>query len=524
MAGTDDVVLGVDIGTTATKVIAYDVTGAARASASTDYPLRQPEPGAAVQDPHEVLAAVRGSVRAVARQLDGVRVAGLSFSAAMHSLLGLDAGGGPLTPLLTWADTRAGGQADRLRDEGRALELQQRTGTPVHPMSPLVKLMWLRESDPELHSRAARWIGIKEFVLGRWCDSDVSDHSIASAAGMLALDTLDWDAEALDLAGVRAEQLPRPVPTTTVLRTLSRTAAADLGLPEGTPLVVGRERRPPGQPGRGRRPSRPGGMLHRHQRRPACHGREARCGSCRGRLLLRVPAEALGGRRRGQQRRGGPGLGPRRARARTRRRRPELLCELAATAPAGAGGLLMLPYLLGERAPRWSSLPRGAYLGLTRAHRREHLVRAALEGVCLQLSLVLDSLRAAGIDVREVRATGGFARSPFWRQLLADVLGMPVDFPAGHEGSSFGAALLGMEALDLVGSIDLASDLVQVESTLTPDGDNKRLYADIRPVFGRLFDVLTPAFEDLRRLAPEFAADVEPGAHPEAAGGVQSTV
>ena len=101
---------------------------------------------------------------------------------------------------------------------------------------------------------------------------------------------------------------------------------------------------------------------------------------------------------------------------------------------------------------------------------------------------------------------------------------MPVDFPAGHEGSSFGAALLGMEALGLVGSIDLAADLVQVESTLTPDGGNKRLYADMRPVFGRLFDVLTPAFEDLRRLAPEFAADVEPGAHPEAAGGVQSTV
>jgi gluconokinase len=122
-----------------------------------------------------------------------------------------------------------------------------------------------------------------------------------------------------------------------------------------------------------------------------------------------------------------------------------------------------------------------------------------------------------------VRATGGFARSEFWRQLLADVLGMPVDFPAGHEGSSFGAALLGMEALELVGSIDLAADLVRVESTLTPDDGTKRLYDDVRPVFGRLFDALTPAFEDLRRLAPEFAVDVSPGAHPEAAGGAQAT-
>jgi gluconokinase len=212
MADSAGVVIGVDVGTTATKVIAYDTQGTSRASASTDYPLRQPEAGAAVQDPHEVAAAVRGGVRAVVRQLDGVPVAGLSFSAAMHSLLGLDASGNPLTPLITWADTRAAAQADRLRAGDAGLDLHKRTGTPVHPMSPLVKLMWLRESDPELHARAASWVGIKEFVLRRWCGADVVDHSIASATGLLALDTLDWDAEALDLAGVTRDQLPEPVP------------------------------------------------------------------------------------------------------------------------------------------------------------------------------------------------------------------------------------------------------------------------------------------------------------------------
>jgi gluconokinase len=450
----------------------------------------------------------------------------------MHSLLGLDAHGRPLTPLITWADTRADAQADRLRAEGRALDLHRRTGTPVHPMSPLTKLMWLREEHPELHSSVRRWCGVKEYVLQQWCgghdtfdgDAFVADHSIASATGLLALDTLDWDAEALDLAGVRPDQLPRPVPTTTVLRRMSSAATADLGLPEGTPLVIGASDGPLANLGIG-----------------AVHPGEAACSigtSGALRVMVEKPAvDPAGGVFcyaflpelwvvGGAVNNGGvvlswahdalaPELGD---------DAPDLLCELAETAPAGAGGLLMLPYLLGERAPHWSSLPRGAYIGLTRAHRREHLVRAALEGVCLQLSLVLDSLGAAEIDVREVRATGGFARSGFWRQLLADVLGMPVDFPAGHEGSSFGAALLGMEALDLVGSIDLAADLVRVESTATPDDGNKRLYADVRPVFGRLFDALTPAFEDLRRLAPQFAADVEPGAHPEAAGGAQSAV
>jgi gluconokinase len=516
MNGSDEVVLGVDIGTTATKVIAYDATGAARASASTDYPLRQPEPGAAVQDPHEVAAAVRGGVRAVVRQLDGVRVAGLSFSAAMHSLLGLDGDGNPLTPLITWADTRASAQADRLRDQGRALELQKRTGTPVHPMSPLVKLMWLRETDPELHRRAARWVGIKEYVLGRWCGSDVVDHSIASATGLLALDTLDWDDEALDLAGVGRAQLPDPVPVTTVLRTLTKQAADDLGLPAGTPVVIGASDGPLANLGIG-----------------AVHPGQTACSigtSAALRVMVEKPAvdenggvfcyAFVPGRYvvGGALNNGGvvlDWLGQALA--------PELgedseaeMAQLAAKAPAGSAGLLMLPYLLGERAPHWSSLPRGAYVGLTRTHRREHLSRAALEGVCLQLALVLASFDAAGIEVRQLRATGGFARSPFWRQLLADVLGVPVSFPKGHEGSSFGAALLGMEALDLVASIDVAADLVEIDSTLEPDPRAAALYRQLRPVFGNLFDALAPTFAELRRLAPQLAADGTPGAHGQA--------
>jgi gluconokinase len=347
MNGSDDVVLGVDIGTTATKVVAYDASGAARASASTDYPLRQPQPGAAVQDPDEVGAAVRGGVRAVVRRLDGVRVAGLSFSAAMHSLLALDGGGSPLTPLLTWADTRAAAQADRLHEQGRALDLHKRTGTPVHPMSPLVKLMWLRESDPELHRRAARWVGIKEYVLGQWCGSNVVDHSVASATGMLALDTLDWDAEALDLAGVPRDRLPEPVPVTTVVRTLTSEAAADLGLPAGTPVVVGASDGPLANLGIGA--VNPGqtacsigtsAALRVMVEKPAvdenggvfCYafvpGRYIVGGALNnGGVVLGWLGDALA-----------PDLGEDSAGA---------LAELAATAPPGSNGLLMLPYLLG---------------------------------------------------------------------------------------------------------------------------------------------------------------------------------
>ncbi|HSS59187.1 MAG TPA: FGGY-family carbohydrate kinase, partial [Solirubrobacteraceae bacterium] len=175
------------------------------------------------------------------------------------------------------------------------------------------------------------------------------------------------------------------------------------------------------------------------------------------------------------------------------------LLELAAEVPAASEGLLMLPYLLSERAPHWSSVARGAYVGLTRHHGRGHLVRAALEGVCLQLALVLASMRDAGNEVREIRATGGFARSYLWRQMLADALGVPIGFAAGREGSAFGAALLAMETLGLVQSIDRAADLVSIEDVVEPEAGAAAVYADLLPTFASLYDALAPAF---RALAP----------------------
>ena len=151
--------------------------------------------------------------------------------------------------------------------------------------------------------------------------------------------------------------------------------------------------------------------------------------------------------------------------------------------PPGAEGLLMLPYLSGERAPRWAGDPSGAFLGLTQRHTRAHLARAALEGVCLQLALVLEAMRAAGLELAEVRATGGFARSPFWRQLLADVLGTPIGFPASEQGSAMGAALLGHVALGHLRSVDDAAALVRVTEVVHPDDDAARFYRRLLPAF-----------------------------------------
>src|SRR4051794_36298879 len=218
------VVLGVDIGTTSTKVNAYPAGCAdSVVSASAGYPLLTPKVDIAEQDPDAVRTAALEALAACVREVDGrgLEVAGICFSAAMHSLLGVDGDGRPLTRLLTWADGRAEDQARRLRTGPRGLALHRRTGTPVHPMSPVVKLRWFAENQPDLADHVSRWLGVKEYLLAEVVDGaatdPVVDAGIASGMGLYNLGDDQWDSEALDYAGIPAERLPRPVATTTRL-------------------------------------------------------------------------------------------------------------------------------------------------------------------------------------------------------------------------------------------------------------------------------------------------------------------
>jgi gluconokinase len=493
-----NVVLGVDIGTTSAKAVAFDTDARELGRGEAGYPLLEPEHGQAVQEPAVVVDATLASIRAAtsAARKQGARIAALSFSGAMHSLVGLDAQGRALTPLVTWGDMRATEQAERLRAEHP--ELHDRTGTPLHPMSPLPKLVWFAEHEPETFSAVRRWAGIKELVVARLTGTWAVDHSVASATGLLNLRELDWDGEALAIAGIDAEALSPLVPTTHRLE-LEAAPAADLGLEGDMALIVGAADGPLANLGVG--------AVH--------HGVAACSIGTSGALRLMVERPVVDPQRRvfcyallpghwivgGAINNGGavlrwagealaPDLGPH-AEAR--------LLELAGDVRAGSEGLLMLPYLLSERAPHWSTVARGAYIGLTRHHDRGHLVRAALEGVCLQLAVVLASVRDAGNEVREIRATGGFARSDLWRQMLADALGMPIGFPAGHEGSAFGAALLAMDALGMVDGIDRAAGLVEIEDVVEPEAGAAGVYADLLPTFTSLYDALEPAFRALQR-------------------------
>ena len=499
-----DAVVGLDIGTTSAKAAAYDHEGVEVAAAEAEYPLHASGPRRVEQDPDEVLAGVCDVLAEVVARAGrrGAGIAGVALSSAMHSLLALDAATQPLTPVVTYADNRAGAEAEALR-RAVGLGLYRRTGTPLHPMSPLVKLQWFRAHAPQTWQRADRWVSVKEYVLLRLLGTRAVDHSVASATGLLDLERLEWDEECLGLAGVRVEQLGELVPTTAVVTGMTADGASRTGLHPDTPFVVGAG--DGALANLGVAATRPGVVACSVGTSGAARAVVPRpTFDPQGQLFCYALAEGLwvigGAINNG-------GLVLRWLRdsvlsdvaedARQRGTEPyDALTALAAQSPPGAGGLLMLPYLTGERAPHWSSLPRGVLFGLQRSHGRHHLVRAALEGVVYQLSAVVGVLEAAGGRISEVRATGGFAASPLWRQIMADVLERPISVPA-RGGSVLGAALLGMRALGWLASLDDSQSFVELVQEHEPDPAAAVVHRRLQPIFEGLHDALLPAFSAL---------------------------
>lgn len=202
------VVIGLDVGTTAAKVSAFALGGGWRTGAGHEYPLQQPRPGWEVQDPEVMWRALHEGLADVASELGDAQVVGIGVSTAMHGLLALDAERRPITPLLTWADSRAAEQAMRLRDTDQGRRLHRTSGTPIHSMSHLCKLLWYAENDPDTVAAARWWVGLKDYILLQLTGELVTDLSNASGTGLLDSRAEDWNPEALELVGVRRDQLP----------------------------------------------------------------------------------------------------------------------------------------------------------------------------------------------------------------------------------------------------------------------------------------------------------------------------
>jgi gluconokinase len=485
--GKEAVVLGIDIGTTATKVVAGTCGGEIPHPTERGYSLRTNDSGEAVQDAAEVReAAIEALVECAERATrDGRAVEAISFSSAMHTLVGLDSAGQPVTPAFNWADSRASEVAERLRaDWDTAAALHRATGTPVHTQSVMVKLAWLNSAGSELANGAVRWCSLKDHVVAALVDEFVTDHSMASGTGLQEMAGLRWHEPALEVAGVTADQLPELAePTDT--RPLSAEFAAKVGLPEGLPVVLGGGDGPLANLGVGA--VSPGvaalslgtsGALRVLKEQP---GVDERCRTFCYALadgLWVVGGAVSNGGVVGQWASEAFGVDV-----------GDLLDE-ALEVPAGADGLVALPYLLGERAPWWEPGLTGSIVGLRRSHGRAEITRAAIEGVAQQLALVRDAVLESGAEVNAVRATGGGLRSRLWPEAIAASLGMDLQLAEGSGGSGLGAVLLGWRALGELDSLEEVSKMVTPVGSVSPDPAAAQLMAQRRPVVQKLHEAL----------------------------------
>lgn len=506
-----DLFIGLDIGTSGARAVLYRTSGEEIATTHNPYPLATPHPGWAEQDPEVIWKqAERTLAELSARIPTGGKIAAIGVSSIFHALLATDAAGCPVTPSIIWADLRARAQVEELRRRLDARAVYESTGCPLHPMYLPGKILWLRQVQPDRFQRVAIFGSIKDEILYRLTGQRVQDKSVATASGLYDLNQNDWSAMLLDAVGIRRAQLPEVIEPTDSAGGLRSDVAARVGLPAGTPVIagagdgvlssLGAGAVAPGQmtvmigtSGAARLPSdRP---IFDRQGRTWCYYLAknrwiAGAAINNGGLALEWVREKLW-----------PGSDEAVGEFDF-----ENLVRDAEKAPPGAGGLIFLPFLTGERSPFWNADARGVLFGLAQHLGSAHVARSAFEGVCYRMRSIVDALDETAGPTGEVRATGGFVRSAFWLQLLSDVLGRPLRLPQASQASAFGAAGLAMLGTGALERLEDVAQLITVAAGPTPSPEQQQVYQRVYRLYLDIYWANQKQFADIAALQEELGA------------------
>ncbi|MCC6908378.1 MAG: xylulokinase [Phycisphaerales bacterium] len=497
--------LGIDIGTTGAKVLLVDARDAnAIAHRTVEYPLHMPRPNWCEQDPHDWWRATATAVRQVmeSERLDPARIAGIGLSGQMHGLVALDAAGEVIRPAILWNDQRTAAECDIITQRLGEQRLIQLTGNIALTGFTAPKIIWMQRHEPEAHGRIASIMLPKDYIRYRMSGERFTD--VADASGTLLLDVAHraWSSEMLDALQVPRAWLPTVTESDVASTRLGAEAARELGLLAGTPIAAGGGDQAAQAVGSGIVEE---GMVcvtigtsgvvfaPTAAYRPEPRGRlHAFCHAVPGMWhLMGVMLSAGGSLRWFRDLLGDEfnehscylGKDP-----------YDLLTEEASHIAPGADGLIFLPYLTGERTPHNDPNARGVFCGLSLHHRRPHLARAVLEGITFGLRDSLDLLVQSGVQPREIRVSGGGARSAMWRQMIADVFDAPVTACESPHGAAMGAALLAGVAAGCFESVPAASSLLRLHAQCTAPGPAAAAYAPILERYRGLYPALAGRF------------------------------
>jgi len=480
--------IGIDLGTTAIKVIAFaaDNVGEQIAQASRPSHLRRSVDGAAELDPRKQYAALLDALGETVAQAHshGYTITRVGMSAAMHSLLAVAHDGAPLTPVMTWADLRAEADAERLWRSAEGPALYARTGTPIHAMSPLAKLLWLRHAQPDVFRQAARFVGLKEWIWREWFDEWVIDASLASATGLYNLRQRQWDVDALALVGIDATRLSAVVPTHYSRADTLPAALRNAGVDPGCVVAIGASdgalANLAAHATDGRRlvltmgtslAVRVGAkeIATDPQTRSFCYVLSEE----QSMYILGAPSNTGGSTLQWIYERGSASF------ASVEGVTGPSLTFAQAMDMAGdttISGLYFLPYIAGERAPFWTTRTAGALIGLRSEHITIHALRAAAEGVMLNARWIAEPFLDAPHTPEALIVSGGGFQSAWMRQLAADIFGLPVYEVAAVEASARGAAILADLAAGASSWVDIMAPL-PASSIALPVAERQAEYA-----------------------------------------------
>lgn len=506
-------ILAHDLGTTGNKATLFDEEGALLASAFVPYKTSYPRQGWVEQNPEEWWRSLCESTRLLLHQ-SGVSpndIAGLAFSGQMMGAAAVDDRVVPLRDAIIWADQRASEQISRVAERLSPAEVYAVTGHRLAPSYSAAKMLWVKEVESQTYEQTHKFLQPKDFVAAKLTGAFVTDPSDASGTNLYDLTQGTWSAHMVDGFGIDPEKLPDIRPSTEVIGEVRRDVAAETELRPGTPVVIGGGDGCCAAAGAGvvregvaynvigssswiaLATTQP--LLDPEMRTftwaHIVPGLFSPCGTmqaagtsyqwARDQLAHceRTVAESLG--------------------------LPtyEVMNQEVLQSPPGARGLLYLPYLLGERSPRWNPQARGAFVGLTIRHRHVDLLRAVLEGVAFNLRVIIEAFVSQGASIPVLRLIGAGARSPVWNQIMADIFGIPVQrLSVSEEATSMGAAVTGGVGLGIWKDFSQVDRMLQVLSEATPREECRDLYDELYDVFNETYGALerNSVFERLTRL------------------------
>lgn len=503
-----DCIITIEIGTGAIRVVAFDLKGNMLGSSKGSYPTFHVKPDYSEQDPEQIFITMLYILKNFLNEKIHPRkykVVCICFSSAMHSVLPIDKNGVPLGYAMVWSDNRAKKEADDLKNSSLGKSLYKTTGTPIHAMSPLNKITWLKNNDKQRFNSAQKFLSIKTYIIQQLTGEYIVDYSMASATGMLNIRTIKWEENALKHAGIAKEKLADLVSVFYAPKKLKKEYQTSLGLHDKVKLLVGSSDGCMATLGAGVWGDGKATVTLEESGAVRVVGKEVLQDE-KQRLFNYLLTED-------HYISGGPTNNAGAVfewyakqfgdfkKAFDLEDCIENLIADAAKVAAGSDGLIFLPYLQGERAPMWNANARGVYFGLNIKHEQQHFIRATIEGILYAIYSIGKTLEEHR-SFKSLSANGTFASYPVWTQLMADVFNKPVHIKqgSGSDSVAFGSFLLSATEIGLYKNLDEAAETVKLPDSFTPNKQLHNVYMKHYSIFERLGTKLFDEFEAIADL------------------------